>query len=120
MVSEKVRRILVSRGAPFTEEEMENMSDRQGWDWIYTSRPLKRKRDDHNLPEICFTGFGSRKAELKAIAENNGFKCVTKVTKNIRFLCTGEDPGPAKLKEARERGVPIISEGEFLAKISGD
>jgi len=117
MVSEKVKRILVSRGAPFTDEEMDNMSDRQGWDWIYASRPPKRKRGDKNLPEICFTGFGPRKAELKAIAENNGFKCVTKVTKNLRFLCIGDAPGPAKLKEAEERDVSIISEEEFLEKI---
>jgi NAD-dependent DNA ligase len=113
MVSEKVRRILISRGGPFTDEEMEDMPDSEGWDWIYASRPPKKCRD---LPEICFTGFrASRKAELQAIAKDRGFSCVTRVTQNLSFLCTGDDPGPAKLKEATEHGVPIISEEEFLA-----
>ena len=113
MVSEKVRRILISRGAPFTDAELEDMPDSDGWDWIYASRPPKKRRD---LPEICFTGFHAfRKAELQAIAKDRGFSCVTRVTKNLSFLCTGEDPGPTKLKEASEHGVPIISEEEFLA-----
>jgi NAD-dependent DNA ligase len=117
MISEKVRRILVSRGAPFTDEEMEDMSDQEGWVWIYGSRPPKQ---DHDLPEICFTGFGaSRKAELQAVAKNHGFKCVTRVTKALAFLCAGNDPGPSKIKEATDQGVPIISGEEFLAKLIG-
>jgi NAD-dependent DNA ligase len=112
MVSEKVRRILISRGAPYTDEELEDMSDSEGWDWIYSSRPPKQHC---NLPEICFTGFrASRKAELQAVAKDRGFKCVTRVTHNLSFLCTGDDPGPTKLKEATEHGVPIISEEKFL------
>ena len=101
MVSEKVRRSLGSRGAPFTDEEIEDMSDQEGWAWIYASRPPKQ---DKAFPEICFTGFGaSRKAELQGIAKGCGFKCVTDVTKNLRFLCTGEDPGPVKLKKPQSR-----------------
>ena len=108
---------MMARGASFTDEEMEDMSDQEGWAWIYASRPPKR---DHDLPEICFTGFGaSRKAELQAIANDHGFKCVTRVTKALALLCSGEDPGPTKIKEATKQGVPIISEVEFLAKIKG-
>lgn len=72
------------------------------------------------MPEICFTGFGaSRKAELKAIAKDNGFKCVTRVTKDLAYLCSGDDPGPTKIKEATKQGVSIISEEEFLTKVIG-
>ena len=116
MLSEKVRRILISRGAPYTEKEMENMSDGEGWAWIYASRPPKQ---DHDLPEICFTGFNaSRKTELQGIAKDNGFKSVTRVTKGLAFLCAGEDPGPTKIKEATKQGVPVISEEEFIAKMA--
>jgi hypothetical protein len=95
MVCEKVRRILVSRGAPFKDEEMDDMSDKEGWDWIYASRPPKQ---GHDLPEICFTGFGaSRKTDLQAIAKAKGFKCVTRVTKGLAFLCSSDDPGPTKI-----------------------
>jgi DNA ligase (NAD+) len=113
MVSESVKRILIAQGSPFTDEEMEDMSDKEGWAWIYASRPPKR---DHELPEICFTGFGaSRKDELQIIAKNNGFKCVTCVTKALSYLCVGENPGPSKVKEATEQGVHVISEVEFHA-----
>lgn len=117
MVSEKVRSILISMDAPFTDEEMESMSDKLGWAWIYATRPPKQVK---NLPEVCFTGFGtSRKAELQKFAEERGFKCVTRVTKNLSFLCTGGDPGLTKLREAKDQGVPIISEEEYLAKFLG-
>ena len=115
MVSEKVRHILVSMGAPFTDEEMEDMSDKEGWGWIYATMPPKTTRATPGHPEICFTGFGpSRKAELQKIAEDRGSKCVTRVTKNLSFLCIGEDPGPTKLREATDKSIPIISEEEFL------
>jgi NAD-dependent DNA ligase len=117
MVSHKVRQILRSMGAPFDEEEMEYMSDQEGWDWIYATRPPK---PIDNRPEICFTGFkASRKAELQAIAKDNDFRCVTRVTKNLAFLCSGDDPGSTKIKEATKQGVPIISEEQFIAKITG-
>jgi NAD-dependent DNA ligase len=117
MVSEKVRHILISMGAPFTDEEMESMSDKEGWAWIYATRPPKRTQV---LPEICFTGFGpSRKAELQKIAKDRGFKCVTSVTKNLSFLCVGDNPGPAKLREATDQGVAIISEEEFFKRFPG-
>lgn len=113
MASERVKKILIAMDAPFTKEEMESMSDKEGWAWIYASRPPKL---GNYSPEICFTGFGaSRKAELQAIAKERGFKCVTDVTKAITFLCAGENAGPSKIKKASEQGVPIISEEEFLA-----
>jgi NAD-dependent DNA ligase len=116
MVSERVKRILIAKGAPFTEEEMDDMSDSEGWAWIYENFPPKNVP---KLPEICFTSFDlSRKAELQKIAENRGFKCVTQVTKNLKFLCTGNNAGPIKLRDATKQGVVIISENDFLKKYS--
>jgi hypothetical protein len=77
MISERVRRILISMDSSFTPEELENMTDREGWAWIYESRPPNTKKNK-NLPEICFTGFDPlSKAELKEIAESQGYNCVT-------------------------------------------
>ena len=113
MISEKVRRILISKGAPFTPEEMDRMTDKEGWAWVYDSSPPKAKKTK-NLPEICFTGFDPfRKSELKKNAENHGYKCVTCITKNLSYLCIGSAPGPSKLKEATAQGVKIISENDF-------
>jgi NAD-dependent DNA ligase len=116
MINDKVRRILIAKGAPFTEEEMNGMSDSEGWAWVYENFPPKNVP---KLPEICFTGFDlSRKAELKKIAEDCGFKCVTQVTKNLKFLCTGENAGPSKIKDAKKQGVQIISEQDFILQYS--
>jgi NAD-dependent DNA ligase len=116
MLSERVRRILIAKGAPFTGEEMDCMSDSEGWAWIYENFPPENAP---KLPEMCFTGFDlSRKAELQKIAEDCGFKCVTKVTKNLKFLCTGKNAGPSKIKEANKQGVQIISEQDFISKYS--
>jgi hypothetical protein len=112
MVGEKVRRILVSRGAPFTDEEMEDMSDQEGWAWIYASRPPKQ---DHDFPEIFFTGFGTpRKAELQAVAKNHGFKCVTCVTKSVTFLCTGKEPGQPNSEELLSKRCQSFRKRSFL------
>jgi NAD-dependent DNA ligase len=111
MLSERVRLILIARDAPFTEEEMKSITDKQGWAWIFANSPPKQP----HKTEICFTGFGnSHKAELQEIAKDRGFKCVTCVTKALSFLCVGPNPGPSKTKEAAEKGVPIISEEDFL------
>jgi NAD-dependent DNA ligase len=119
MMSQKVRQILIAKGAPFTSEEMDTMTDTEGWAWIYKTHPPKTKKNAKKLPEICFTGFDPyRKEELKKIAEDHGFHCVTSITKNLSYLCIGEAPGPSKLKEATERGVSIVSENAFIKKIN--
>lgn len=118
MISEKVRRILIAKGAPFTPEEMDCMTDKEGWAWVYDTSPPKTKKNK-NLPEICFTGFDPvRKLELKKKAENHGYKCVTCITKNLSYLCIGPAPGPSKLKEATIQGVKVISENDFDQLIS--
>jgi NAD-dependent DNA ligase len=119
MVSERVKRILIAKGAPFTEEEINEMSDSEGWAWVYKNFPPKQPKHVQKLPEVCFTGFDlSRKGELQKIAEDCGLKCVTKVTKNLRFLCAGKNAGPSKIKEAEKQGVQIISEQDFKSKCS--
>jgi hypothetical protein len=39
IVSGKVRSVFVSRGATFTDEEMEEMEDQEGWVYRYVSIP---------------------------------------------------------------------------------
>lgn len=51
--------------------------------------------------------------ELKDIIEQNGGKNTSSVSKKTSFLLAGEDPGPEKIKKAKELGIKIISEEEF-------
>ena len=110
MASEKVINILKSEGAPFSEDEMELMPDKKAWEWIYAQRPPKKPK----LPEICFTGFTpEEKQELWVAAEDAGFRVIKSVTKNLKYLCKGEFPGPTKIEKAEEQGCEIINEDDF-------
>ena len=78
-------------------------------------KPTKQK--SHKL-EICFTGFKrDEKLKLELLAEKNGFKVRTAVSKNLDFLVCGANAGPSKIAQAFERGIPYFSEDEFMAML---
>jgi len=114
MASEKVIRILHSRGAPFSPEEMAAMSDAEGWKWIYSNRPPSSPRKNPNELEVCFTGFAPEEKDMMAdLASTKGMTVKKSVTKNLKFLVTGEAPGPSKLEKAESQGVTILTEESF-------
>ncbi|MCX8167350.1 MAG: NAD-dependent DNA ligase LigA, partial [Candidatus Micrarchaeota archaeon] len=51
--------------------------------------------------------------ELKDIIEQNGGKNTSSVSKKTSYLLAGEDPGPEKIRKAKELDIKIISEEEF-------
>ena len=110
MPSEKVSRILSAK-SPFSPEEISAMSDAEGWDWIYANaKPRKEK-----LTQVCFTGFSAaEKSELTALAQAANLEVVGSVTRNLAFLCVGENAGPDKLEKAREQGNQILTREQFL------
>ena len=110
MAGEKVTRILTAK-SPFTAEEIADLSDAQGWEWIYANaKPRKEK-----LTQVCFTGFSAiEKAELSELAKGANLEVVSSVTKGLAFLCVGENAGPAKLQKAKEQRNYIMSKVEFL------
>ena len=56
--------------------------------------------------------------EYKQIIEENGGKNASGVTRKTNFLFAGADAGPSKLDKAKEYGVKIIDEEEFLKMIN--
>jgi DNA ligase (NAD+) len=91
------------------------MTDRDAWEWVYSQRPRKTQE---KLDQICFTGFAaSAKQNLQEIARNAHLEVVTRVTKNLRYLCATGAAGPSKMREAKEKHVTIIDEKQFLAMI---
>lgn len=82
-----------------------------------SSRIKPTKQKSHKL-EICFTGFKrDEKLKLELLAEKNGFKVRTAVSKNLDFLVCGVNAGPSKIAQALERGIPYFSEDEFIAML---
>ena len=57
--------------------------------------------------------------EYKQMIEDYGGKNSGSVSKKTDFILAGENMGPAKLEKARELGVQLVSEQEFLAMIQG-
>lgn len=58
--------------------------------------------------------------EINKAIEDNGGKPVTSVSSKTDYLIAGENIGPNKLAKAKELGIPIITENEFLAMIADD
>ena len=63
-----------------------------------------------------FTHFS--RTELKKIIEQHGGKNVGSISKKTTFVVAGEKMGPSKRQKAEDLGVPLISEQEFIQKIS--
>ena len=70
---------------------------------------------------VVFTGtlVKMTRAEAKDKAERMGAKAAGSVSKKTDYVVAGEDAG-SKLKKARELGVPVLTEDEWLTLISGE
>ena len=56
--------------------------------------------------------------ELKKLIEQHGGKNVSSISKKTTFVVAGENMGPSKLQRAEKLNVPLLSEDEFIKKIS--
>lgn len=71
---------------------------------------------------IVISGTFSRHSrdEYKELIEANGGKNSGSISKKTDYVLAGENMGPAKLEKARNLGIPIISEEQFLAMTGSD
>lgn len=58
--------------------------------------------------------------DYKEMIERYGGKNSGSISKKTDFILAGENMGPAKLEKARELGIPIISEDEFLKMLDSE
>ena len=56
--------------------------------------------------------------ELKKAIEDNGGKVSSSISKKTNFIVAGDNMGPSKLQKAETLGISIISEQDFIDKIS--
>ena len=56
--------------------------------------------------------------ELKKAIENNGGKVSSSISKKTNFIVAGDNMGPSKLSKAQDLGINIISEQDFIDKVS--
>ena len=64
--------------------------------------------------QIVFTGFRpSARHELEKRAEEHGMSVVTRVTKDLAYLCKGDKPALSKMERAETQGVTILDVDEL-------
>ncbi|NVN87477.1 MAG: NAD-dependent DNA ligase LigA [Rhodopseudomonas sp.] len=84
--------------------------------------PVEQAKSDTAIAgkTVVFTGSLTKftRDEAKAAAERLGAKVAGSVSKKTDYVVAGEDAG-SKLTKARELGVAVLSEDEWLALIQG-
>ena len=83
---------------------------------------VETPQENANLPlsgkTILFTGTLSMPREAaEKLAEDNGAKLITAVSKNLNYLVVGEKAG-SKLEKAQKLGLKILTEEEFLVLVN--
>ena len=78
------------------------------------------KSDKLKGMKIVVSGVFSQfsRVGLKKMIEEHGGKNVSSISKSTTFVLAGENIGPSKKQKAADLKVAIITEEEFLAKIS--
>jgi len=56
--------------------------------------------------------------QLKKAIEDNGGKVSSSISKKTNFIVAGDNMGPSKLAKAQDLGISIITEQDFIDKIS--
>jgi DNA ligase (NAD+) len=92
-------------------EKMQSLGLELVWEASRAERTLEGSK-------IVFTGTLAElgRDEAKKLVEERGGRVTSSVSKNTSFVVVGESPG-SKADKARELGVKVLSEKEFLALV---
>lgn len=88
--------------------------------WSYTGSITIEKKNV--VGSVCFTGTLNTMSRNEAtkLAESNGY-IIKGVTKDLTYLVTNNaDSGSSKARKAKELGIKVISENEFLDIMNGN
>lgn len=76
--------------------------------------------EDANTKTVYVTGKieGKTKKEIQNFLKKYNYEWASSVTKNLDILVTGDKPGVAKLKKARQYGIQIKTWNDFIQEFS--
>ena len=112
MAGVRITQILMVK-CGLTAEAVAAMTDREGWAYLYKKFPAKTKRKKHSAA-ICFTGFSAAdRAALEDEARDSHLDVVGNVIMQLRYLVTGPNAGPTKIKKATDLEVVILTVDQY-------
>lgn len=112
LVAESIRKF-------FDQEENKKLITRLSDAGLNTSsQPKEMVESEFTGKKIVLTGTLHRfnRDTAKAVLEKLGAEPTSSVSKNTDFVLCGENPG-SKAEKAKQLGIPILTETEFLQKI---
>ena len=105
----------------FMQEEGEywlNMLEHYGMATVYAEGQDEAQMKGEALKgvQLVFTGKSHYwdGDMVEAVLESYGAKCGHSVSKKLTCLVTGDNPGPSKVAKAKDLGLTILTEDEFL------
>ena len=81
---------------------------------------IRRKKGLLNNKTFLVTGKlnGISRAEIKFLIEENSGITVSSVSKKLNYLIVGDKPTKRKVLNAKELGIPIIDQVQFLKMLN--
>jgi len=117
-IGEEVARSVVDYFTDVKNRRVIEDMQRNGLDLVWEA---SQKEKTLAGTRVVFTGTLSKlhRDHAKRLVEERGGRVTSSVSKNTSFVVAGEDAG-SKAEKARELGVKVLSEDDFLAMVKPD
>ena len=117
-IGEEVARSVVDYFTDVKNRRVIEDMQRNGLDLVWEA---SQKEKTLAGTRVVFTGTLSKlhRDHAKRLVEERGGRVTSSVSKNTSFVVVGEDAG-SKAEKARELGVKVLSEDDFLAMVKPD
>jgi DNA ligase (NAD+) len=117
-IGEEVARSVVDYFADDKNRRVIEDMQRNGLDLVWEAT---QKEKTLAGTRVVFTGTLSKlhRDQAKRLVEERGGRVTSSVSKNTSFVVVGEDAG-SKAEKAKELGVKVVSEDEFLALVQSN
>jgi DNA ligase (NAD+) len=119
-IGDKIAASIVEFSSNLYSIQLVNRLKESGVQLEVSEKKLQNQTDKLNGNVFVVSGVFHQisRNELKKAIEDNGGKVSSSISKKTNYVVAGDNMGPAKLAKAESLGIPIISEDEFLSKIS--
>ena len=86
----------------------------------YTETNVKKSADIEGKTFVFTGALSQPRSFYEDIVNNNGGKCSGSVSKKTNYLVTDNpNSGSSKAVKARELGIPVLSEDDFMKMVEG-